>query len=184
LAAKFSAEGHKVLLAAGDTFRAAAIDQLGIWAERTGTDIVKSQPEADPAAVCFDAIKAAQSRGADIVLCDTAGRLHTKSNLMEELKKVARVMNKAQQGAPHEVWLVLDATTGQNAMSQARQFNEAVKLTGVIMTKLDGTARGGILVGLARELKVPVRFIGVGESVTDLRPFDPIAYVEAILGEQ
>lgn len=183
LSAKFAAEGRKVLLAAGDTFRAAAIDQLGIWAERSGAEIVKGQPEGDPAAVCFDAVKSAQARGMDVVLCDTAGRLHTKSNLMEELKKVRRVIDKAMPGAPHEVWLVLDATTGQNAMQQARQFNEAVPLTGVVMTKLDGTAKGGILVGLARELKVPIRFIGVGEGIDDLRPFSAEAFVAAVLGD-
>lgn len=183
LAAYYGAQGKKVLLAAGDTFRAAAIDQLAIWAERAGADIVKGQPEGDPAAVCFDAIKAAQARGADLVICDTAGRLHTKGNLMEELRKVKRVMAKALPEAPHEVWLVLDATVGQNAMNQARQFHEAVGLTGLIMTKLDGTAKGGILVGLVEELKVPVRFIGVGEGISDLLPFDAEAYVEAVLGE-
>ena len=183
IAARNAAEGRKVLLAAGDTFRAAAIEQLTIWAERTGSDIVKGQPESDPAAVCFDAVKAGVARDVDLVLCDTAGRLHTKSNLMEELKKVKRVMAKAMPDAPHEVWLVLDATTGQNAMAQARQFNETVKLTGIIMTKLDGTAKGGILVGLVRELNVPIRYIGVGEGVDDLRPFHPVEYVRAILGD-
>jgi fused signal recognition particle receptor len=182
VSAQFSAQGKKVLLGAGDTFRAAAIEQLGIWAERSGADIVKGQPEGDPAAVCFDAVKAGQARDVDLVICDTAGRLHTKSNLMEELKKVRRVMEKALPGTPHEVWLVVDATTGQNALSQARLFNDAVRLTGVIMTKLDGTAKGGTLVGLVRELKIPVRYIGVGEGIDDLRSFDPEAYVNAILG--
>ncbi len=182
VAARFQREGKTVLLGSGDTFRAAAIEQLTIWAERSGADIVKGQPEGDPAAVCFDAVKAGQSRGSDLVLCDTAGRLHTKSNLMEELKKVKRVMGKAMEGAPHEIWLVVDATTGQNAMSQARLFNDAVGITGIIMTKLDGTARGGTLVGLCRELRVPIRYIGVGETVDDLRPFDAQSYVEAILG--
>ena len=182
LAARYGREGKKVILAAGDTFRAAAIEQLEIWAERASADIVKGQPDGDPAAVCFDAVKAAQARGADLVLCDTAGRLHTKSNLMEEIKKVRRVIAKATPGAPHEVWLVLDATTGQNALQQARQFHAAVPLTGVIMTKLDGTAKGGILVAIARELGVPVLFIGVGEGTDDLRPFDAGAYVDAVLG--
>ncbi len=184
VAAHFSRQGRTVLLGAGDTFRAAAIEQLGIWAERSGSDIVKGQPEGDPAAVCFDAVKAGQARGVDLVICDTAGRLHTKSNLMEELKKVKRVMAKALPEAPHEIWLVVDATTGQNAMQQARLFHEAVGLTGLVMTKLDGTAKGGTLVGMVRELDVPVRFIGVGETIDDLRPFDPRAYVEAILGEE
>jgi fused signal recognition particle receptor len=183
LATRFARDGKKVVLAAGDTFRAAAIEQLEIWAQRAGADIVKGQPEGDPAAVCFDAVKAAQARGADLVLCDTAGRLHTKSNLMEELKKVRRVIAKAMPEAPHEVWLVLDATTGQNALQQAKQFHAVVPLTGVVMTKLDGTAKGGILVAVARELRVPVLFIGVGEGAEDLRPFDPAAYVDAVLGE-
>ncbi len=184
VAARLGAEGKKVVLGAGDTFRAAAIEQLEIWAERTGADLVKSRPEADPAAVCYDAIKAGQARGADYVICDTAGRLHTKSNLMEELKKVKRVMAKAVPDAPHEVWLVLDATTGQNALSQARQFNEAVPITGVVVTKLDGTAKGGILVGVTQALQVPVVYIGIGEQIEDLRPFDPLAFVQAVLGEQ
>jgi fused signal recognition particle receptor len=182
LAHQYAGRGKRVLLAAGDTFRAAAGDQLAVWAERSGSDIVRGQPDADPAAVCFDAVKAGLARGADVVICDTAGRLHTKSNLMEELKKVKRVMGKAMEGAPHEFWLVVDATTGQNALSQGRLFHQAVGITGIVITKMDGTAKGGTSVGLVRELGVPVRFIGVGEGIDDLRPFEPEAYVEAVLG--
>ena len=183
VAAQLTSEGKRVVLGAGDTFRAAAIEQLTIWAERSGAEIIKGQPDGDPAAVSFDAVSAGKARGAAAVICDTAGRLHTKVNLMDELKKVKRVMGKAMEGAPHEIWLVVDATTGQNAMRQAHLFHDAVGLTGIIMTKLDGTAKGGTLVGLVRELHLPIRFIGVGEGVLDLRPFDPQAYVKAILGE-
>jgi len=180
LGARYGQQGKKVLFAAGDTFRAAAIEQLEIWAGRAGADIIKHQQGADPAAVLFDGVSAAKSRGADVVLCDTAGRLHNKANLMEELKKVHRVVQKALPGAPHEVLLVLDATTGQNALVQAKIFHEAVPLTGVVLTKLDGTAKGGIVIAVTRELKVPVKFIGVGEGVDDLQPFDPAEYADGL----
>jgi len=180
LAARFTAEGKKVLLAAGDTFRAAAIEQLEIWAQRSHSDIIKHQQGADPSAVIFDGVAAAAARGADVLLCDTAGRLHNKANLMAELKKVYRVVDKALPGAPHEVLLVLDATTGQNSLAQAKVFNEAAPLTGVVLTKLDGTAKGGIVIAVARQLKIPVKFVGVGEGIDDLQPFDPVAYVESI----
>jgi fused signal recognition particle receptor len=184
LASRFRSEGNKVLLAAGDTFRAAAIEQLEIWAERADCDIIKHQQGSDPSAVIFDSIAAAQSRKSDVVLCDTAGRLHNKTNLMEELKKIRRVVEKAMPGAPHEVLLVLDATTGQNALAQAKVFNEAAPLTGVVLTKLDGTAKGGIVIAIAKELDVPVKFIGVGESVDDLQPFDPVAYVDGLFAKE
>jgi fused signal recognition particle receptor len=180
LAHSFSRDGRKVLLAAGDTFRAAAIEQLEIWAGRAGSDIIKHQQGADPSAVLFDSISAALSRGSDVVLCDTAGRLHNKTNLMEELRKVRRVVEKALPGAPHEVLLVLDATTGQNALAQAKVFNEVAALTGVVLTKLDGTAKGGIVIAIARELNVPVKYIGVGEGVDDLQPFNPQEYVDGL----
>ncbi|NLZ38128.1 MAG: signal recognition particle-docking protein FtsY [Firmicutes bacterium] len=180
LAARYRRQGKKVLLAAGDTFRAAAIEQLEIWAERTQSELVKHQHGADPAAVIFDAINAARARGCDVVLCDTAGRLHNKASLMEELKKVHRVIAKALPGAPHEVLLVLDATTGQNALAQAKVFNEAAPLTGLVLTKLDGTAKGGIVIAVARSLKIPVKFIGVGEGIEDLQPFIAQEYVEGL----
>lgn len=180
LASRFKREGKQVLLAAGDTFRAAAIEQLEIWADRAGSEIIKHQHGADPSAVIFDSITAALGRKRDVVLCDTAGRLHNKANLMEELKKIRRVVEKAMPGAPHEVLLVLDATTGQNALAQAKVFNEAATLTGVILTKLDGTAKGGIVIAIAKELKVPVKFVGVGEGVEDLQPFDPTEYVNSL----
>ena len=180
LAARYQRDGKKVLLAAGDTFRAAAIEQLEIWATRASSDIIKHQHGADPSAVLFDAISAGIARGSDVVLCDTAGRLHNKTNLMEELRKVRRVVEKALPGAPHEVLLVLDATTGQNALAQAKVFNEVAQLTGVVLTKLDGTAKGGIVIAIARELQVPVKFIGVGESIDDLQPFDPIEYIDGL----
>ncbi|MBT9167282.1 MAG: Signal recognition particle receptor FtsY [Syntrophomonadaceae bacterium] len=180
LASRLKKEGKQVLLAAGDTFRAAAIEQLEIWADRAGSEIIKHQQGADPSAVIFDSITAALGRKRDVVLCDTAGRLHNKANLMEELKKIRRVVEKALPGAPHEVLLVLDATTGQNALVQAKVFNEAATLTGVILTKLDGTAKGGIVIAIAKELKVPVKFVGVGEGVEDLQPFDPAEYVDSL----
>ncbi|MBS4020900.1 MAG: signal recognition particle-docking protein FtsY [Dethiobacter sp.] len=180
LAARLRNEGKKVVLAAGDTFRAAAIEQLEVWSERSGAEIIKHQQGGDPAAVLFDAVNAARSRAADVVICDTAGRLHNKANLMEELKKVRRVVEKAMPGAPHEILLVLDASTGQNALVQARVFNESAPLTGVVLTKLDGTAKGGIVVAVARELSVPVKFVGVGESIDDLQPFDPVEYVDGL----
>lgn len=180
LAHKFRREGKTVLFAAGDTFRAAAIDQLGIWAERTGAAMVRHQPGADAASVAFDAIQAARARGTDIVLVDTAGRLHTKVNLMEEIKKIRRVIDKALPGAPHETLLVLDATTGQNAVIQAKQFHSAVEVTGLVLAKLDGTAKGGVVIAIADELDLPVRFVGMGESAEDLDDFDAESFVRAL----
>lgn len=180
LASLYSKAGKKVIMAAGDTFRAAAIEQLEIWADRAGAEIVKNKEGSDPSAVIFDAITAAKSRGADVVIADTAGRLHTKANLMEELKKVARVANKALPGAPHETLLVLDSTMGQNAFNQARIFHEGCTLTGLVLTKLDGTAKGGVIIGICDELRLPVKFIGVGEKVDDLQPFDPDQFVSAL----
>jgi fused signal recognition particle receptor len=180
IAGRATREGKKVLLVAGDTFRAAAIDQLSIWGDRVGAQVISHKEGADPSAVAFDAIAAARAREADLVLVDTAGRLHTRSNLMEELKKVKRVIDKAMPGAPHEVLLVLDATTGQNALSQARIFHEAIGVTGIVLTKLDGTAKGGIVIPIVAELAIPVRYVGVGETPEDLIPFDPISYVNGL----
>ena len=172
LAARFKNEGKKVLLCAGDTFRAAAADQLEIWANRAGVDIVRQHEGADPGAVLFDALQAAKARHADVVLCDTAGRLHNKQNLMNELAKLRKIIDRETPDAAKETLLVLDATTGQNGLIQARQFKETAGLTGIILTKLDGTAKGGIVVAIAQELQVPVKFVGVGEGIDDLRPFD------------
>jgi fused signal recognition particle receptor len=180
LAGRFVSEGRTVLLAAGDTFRAAAIEQLEIWAARTEAQIVKHQSGSDPAAVAFDSIEAARSRKVEVVIIDTAGRLHTKSPLMEELKKVRRVIDKTMPGAPHETLLVVDATTGQNALRQAQMFNDAVGVTGIALTKLDGTAKGGIVFAIRKELGIPVRLIGVGEGIEDLRDFDSKEFVEAL----
>jgi len=180
LARKFQADGKKVMLAAGDTFRAAAVEQLQTWGERNQVPVVAQHTGADAASVIFDAVQAATSRGSDVLLADTAGRLHTKSNLMDELAKIARVVKKIDPDAPHEVWLVVDGTTGQNALNQAVQFNEAVGLTGIIITKLDGTAKGGILFAIADRLKLPIRYIGIGESIEDLRPFDADEFVAAL----
>lgn len=180
LAARFVSEGNSVLIAAGDTFRAAAIEQLEIWSERTGADIIKHQSGSDPAAVAFDAVEAAKARGMDLVIIDTAGRLHTKSQLMDELKKINRVIKKAMPDAPQEILLVVDATTGQNALRQAQIFNEAVGVTGIALTKLDGTAKGGIIFAIRKELGIPVRLIGIGEGVEDLRDFDPAEFVAAL----
>ncbi len=177
---RYRQEGRKVLLAAADTFRAAAMDQLRIWGERAGCPVVSGPEGGDPGAVVYDALQAARSRGMDMVIVDTAGRLHTRYNLMEELKKVRRVAARAVEGAPHETLLVLDATTGQNALSQARHFLEAVEVTGVILAKLDSTARGGMVFAIARELGLPVRFVGVGEGLDDLAPFDPDAFVQGL----
>lgn len=182
LAHFLKSEGRRVLLAAGDTFRAAAIDQLETWGHRAGVEVIRGQEGSDPAAVAFDAIAAARSRRADVIIVDTAGRLHTKSNLMEELKKVRRVIARELPGAPHEVLLVLDATTGQNAIQQARLFKEAAEVTGVALTKLDGTAKGGVVVAVKAEHDIPVKFVGVGEKMDDLRPFDPAEFVEALFG--
>ncbi|MFH1479968.1 MAG: signal recognition particle-docking protein FtsY [Pseudomonadota bacterium] len=176
----FKTEGNKVMLVAADTFRAAAIEQLAIWGERVGAEVVRQKHGSDPSAVVFDALSAALSRQTDVVIIDTAGRLHTKINLMEELEKIQRVANKRLPGAPHEVWLVLDATTGQNAIAQAEMFNRALGVTGLILTKLDGTAKGGIVVGISHQLKLPVKFIGIGEKIDDLHPFYPGEFVEAI----
>lgn len=183
LAALLKVERGPVFVAAADTFRAAAIDQLQVWCDRVGVDLIKQKPGSDPAAVAFDAVKAAVARRARAVLIDTAGRLQTKVNLMEELKKIARVVGRELPGAPHETWLVLDATTGQNALSQAKLFGEAVPLTGVVLAKLDSTAKGGVIVGIAERLKLPVRYVGLGENLEDLRPFDPREFVEALFDE-
>ena len=180
LGKRYADEGKKVLLAACDTFRAAAIPQLEIWAQRAGVDMIKPQLGADPAAVAYDGLAAARARGMDVLLVDTAGRLHNKSNLMEELRKIRRSLSKQQPGAPHEVLLVLDATTGQNTLSQAREFNEVTQLTGLVLTKLDGTAKGGIVIALRRELGVPVKLIGVGEGPDDLQPFDAQSFAAAL----
>ncbi len=183
LAARFRNEGKKVIVAAGDTFRAGAIDQLRVWAERTGAEFVGGKAGGDPAAVAFDAIDAGVTRGTDVVIVDTAGRLHTSDNLMEELKKVARVIKRRMPEAPHETLLVLDGTIGQNAVVQARTFSEAVPVTGLVVTKLDGTARGGIVVAVHEALDVPVKFIGVGEQLADLEPFDAATFAQELLEE-
>lgn len=180
LAARYTAEGQRVLLAAGDTFRAAATEQLLVWGERTGVEVIRHQAGADPAAVVFDACKAAVARKADVLIIDTAGRLHTKVNLMEELRKMYRVLGREIPGAPHETLLVLDAATGQNALAQARIFQETAGVSGIVLTKLDGTAKGGIVVAITSEFKLPIRFIGVGETMEDLRDFDPVEYVDAL----
>lgn len=182
LAAKLKSQGKKVLMAAGDTFRAGAIEQLEIWGNRVGVDVIRHSEGADPAAVAFDSIQAAKTRGVDVLIVDTAGRLQNKSNLMEELKKVRRVIQRELVDAPHEVLLVLDATTGQNAISQAKVFTEAVEVTGIVLTKLDGTAKGGVVIGISSELTIPVKFIGIGEQVDDLRVFEPLQFAEALFG--
>ncbi len=184
LANKLKAAGKSVILGAGDTFRAAAVQQLEVWGEREGAQVVKGKEQADPASVLFEAVNHAKEAGADVVLCDTAGRLHTKTNLMEELSKVRRTIGKALDGAPHETLLVLDATNGQNALQQAKQFQEAIELTGVVLTKLDGTAKGGVILAIADELKLPVRYIGIGERPADLREFDAAEFVEALFASR
>ncbi|HQE96207.1 MAG TPA: signal recognition particle-docking protein FtsY [Candidatus Marinimicrobia bacterium] len=181
LAAKYASEGQRVLICAADTFRAAAYEQLRIWAERSGVEFIGNPQGKDPSAIAYDAARAAQARNADILLIDTAGRLHTKSNLMEELAKVKRVIGKVIPDAPHEVWLVLDATVGQNGILQAREFQKAIGITGLILTKLDGTAKGGIALAIHRELNIPIRFLGVGEKLTDLVEFDPNQYIRDLL---
>lgn len=183
LAYRFRREGKKVLLAAADTFRAAAIEQLEIWSERTNSDLVKHQAGSDPAAVVFDALQAARRRGSDVVIIDTAGRLHTKTNLMEELRKIRRVIERELPGAPHEVLLVVDATTGQNALRQAELFKDAAGVTGIVLTKLDGTAKGGIVLAIREELQIPVKLVGIGEKMDDLREFDGNEFVAALFGE-
>ena len=182
LAHNYKTAGKKVLIAAADTFRAAANEQLEIWAKRAGVEIISQSPGADPAAVAFDALKSGRATGTDVLIIDTAGRLHTKINLMEELKKIGRVLKKLDPEAPHEVFLVLDASTGQNAIQQAKQFAEAAGVTGLVLTKLDGTAKGGVVIAISEELKIPVRFIGVGEKIDDLQPFDKKAFIEALFG--
>ena len=183
VASLFKNEGKQVMLAAGDTFRAAAAEQLIIWGDRVGVDVIRQNEGADPSAVVFDAVSAAMSRKIDILLIDTAGRLHTKVNLMDELNKIYRVAGKKLPGAPHQVWLVLDATTGQNAISQAEMFHKMLGLDGIILTKLDGTAKGGIVVGISRQLGIPIKYIGIGEKIDDLRPFDASEFVEAIFSD-
>jgi fused signal recognition particle receptor len=180
LASRFQAEGHSVLLCAADTFRAAAIEQLQVWGGRTGTEVIRQSTGADPSAVLFDALHAAKARGVDYVIIDTAGRLHTKSNLMAELEKMRRTAAKVIPSAPHEVLLVLDATTGQNGLEQARRFTETSGVTGIVLTKLDGTAKGGIVVAIARELNLPIRYVGVGEQAGDLLPFEPDKFIASL----
>ena len=183
LASLLQREGCRPLICAADTFRAAAIDQLAFWAERAGVDLVKARPGADPAAVVFDAVEAARARGRDVVLVDTAGRLHTRADLMSELEKIRRVASRAVPGAPHEVLLALDATVGQNGLTQARKFFDHAGVTGIVLTKIDGTARGGIAVAIACELGLPIRYVGVGEALGDLLPFAPEAYVDALFAK-
>jgi fused signal recognition particle receptor len=180
LAARATRNGKKVLIAAADTFRAAAVEQLSVWAERAGADIVKHKAQADPAAVAYDSMEAALARSTDFVFIDTAGRLHTKVNLMEEIKKIKRTISKKIADAPHEVLLVLDATTGQNALSQAKLFNDALDITGIALTKLDGTAKGGIVVSICHSLQIPLKYIGIGEGIEDLQDFNPEGFVEAL----
>jgi fused signal recognition particle receptor len=180
LASKLQAEGKSVLLCAADTFRAAAIDQLQVWADRANCELIRHAEGSDPAAVVFDALQAGKARGRDVILCDTAGRLHNKKNLMDELSKISRVISRELPGADVEVLLVLDATTGQNALNQARQFKEAAGLTGIVLTKLDGTAKGGVVIGIKAELDIPIKLIGVGEKLDDLRDFDPAEFADAL----
>jgi len=181
LAHQFQAAGEKSLLVAADTFRAAAIEQAELWAKRAGVDIIKGQPGGDAAAVAFDAVRAARARQVERVLIDTAGRLHTKVHLMEELKKMRRVLEREMPGAPHDIWLVLDATTGQNGITQVQQFHDSLGLTGLVLTKLDGTAKGGIVINIADQFRVPIRYIGIGEGLDDLRPFDAAEFAAALL---
>jgi fused signal recognition particle receptor len=183
LASKLKSQGKSVLLAAGDTFRAAAVEQLEIWGTKVGAPVVRGKAGGDPSSVIFDGVKKARAEGIDVVIADTAGRLHTKSNLMEELQKVRRVTGKAMEGAPHETWLVIDSTNGQNAIAQAQEFTKGMSVSGIVLTKLDGTAKGGVILGIADQLRIPVRFIGVGERVDDLREFDAEDFVEALFGE-
>ena len=184
MAAYLRGEGKQVLLAAADTFRAAAAEQLAVWADRAGAELIRHEEGSDPASVVFDAIHAGKSRGADVIICDTAGRLHNKKNLMDELSKIARVISRELPDAAVEVLMVLDATTGQNAISQARSFQEAAGITGIVLTKLDGTAKGGAVIGIREELGVPVKFIGVGEGIDDLRPFVPAEFAAALFEGQ
>jgi fused signal recognition particle receptor len=183
LTSRFVAQGRQVLLCAADTFRAAAVEQLQIWAERNGVAMIRQAQGADPSAVVFDALNAAKARKVDYVIVDTAGRLHTKDNLMAELEKMRRTAQRVVPGAPHEVWLVMDATTGQNGLEQARKFTESAGVTGIVLTKLDGTAKGGIVVAIARELNLPIRFVGVGEKLDDLLPFEPEEFIESLFAK-
>lgn len=183
LASKLKSQGKSVLLAAGDTFRAAAVEQLEIWGNKVGAPVVRGKEGGDPSSVIFDGVKKARAEGIDVVIADTAGRLHTKSNLMDELQKVRRVTGKAMEGAPHETWLVIDSTNGQNAIAQAQEFTKGMSVSGIVLTKLDGTAKGGVILGIADQLGIPVRFIGVGERVDDLREFDAEDFVEALFGD-
>ena len=180
LAARFKADGKRVMLAAADTFRAAAIDQLQIWADRSGCEIIKHSEGADPSAVVFDAVNAAKARGVDVLICDTAGRLHNKKNLMDELGKIGRVVEREAPASSRHVFLVLDATTGQNAISQAKLFGEAASIDGIVLTKLDGTAKGGVVIGICREQNIPVRYVGVGEGIDDMQPFDAADFAKAL----
>jgi fused signal recognition particle receptor len=183
LAHRFQGEGRKVLLCAADTFRAAAIEQLDVWARRAGVEMIRQKTGADPSAVVFDALQAAKARGVDYVIVDTAGRLHTKENLMAELEKMRRTASRVVPGAPHEVWLVLDATTGQNGLEQARKFTESAGVTGIVLTKLDGTAKGGVIVAIARELNLPIRYVGIGEKLDDLLPFEPDKFIGSLFDQ-
>jgi fused signal recognition particle receptor len=183
LAKKWALDGKKVLLAAGDTFRAAATEQLEVWGDRAEVPVVRGKPKSDPSSVVFEAVKRGVDEQFDIVICDTAGRLQTNEGLMDELKKIRRVCDKALPGAPHETWMVLDATTGQNAISQANTFKKDLEITGIVLTKLDGSSKGGVVLGICDQLKVPVRFVGVGEKITDLRAFDPAAFLEALYAD-
>lgn len=184
LALRLKDEGKSVILGAADTFRAAAIDQLGIWAQRAGVEMIRHAQGADPASVVFDTIAAAKSRTSDVIICDTAGRLHNKKNLMDELAKITRIISRELPGADCEILLVLDASTGQNAVNQAREFKNVANITGIILTKLDGTARGGVVLAIRDDLKLPIKFIGVGEQIDDLQPFDPAAFAAALFGDQ
>lgn len=184
LAHRFRAEGKTVMLAAGDTFRAAAIEQLEVWGERTGTEVIRQKQGSDPSAVLFDAVSSAKTRGVDVLIADTAGRLHTKDNLMAELEKIRRTVKRVLPEAPHETLLVLDATTGQNGLEQARKFTATAGVTGIVLTKLDGTAKGGVAIAISRELDLPIRFIGVGEQASDLLPFDAKAFVDSLLNQE
>ncbi len=184
LAYRWRRSGKQVILGAADTFRAAAIDQLKVWTQQAGASLVAHRPGADPGAVVFDTLQAAVARKMDVAIVDTAGRLHTKEPLMRELRKIRKVAGRVLEGAPHETWLVVDATTGQNALEQARRFSEATPLTGIIVTKLDGTAKGGVVLGIAREMKLPIRYVGLGEGIEDLRPFDPHLFVNAFFDEK
>jgi len=183
LANKFIKDGNKVMVAAADTFRAAAIEQLEIWSQRVGSDFIKGSPGADPSAVAFDAVQASRARDTDLLIVDTAGRLHTKTNLMDELKKINRILGREISDSPHEVLIVLDATTGQNAVQQAKSFNEAIDISGIVLTKLDGTAKGGVIIAIADELNIPVKYIGIGEALEDLREFNAEEFVEALFAD-